>query len=50
MHRCDAKATMEVVLIYLLNALNICGTVLSAKWLTIVKQILQLNVKKKESC
>jgi hypothetical protein len=51
MHHCDAEATMEIILVCIsLNALNICGTVLSARWFTAVKHIFRLNVKKKESC
>jgi hypothetical protein len=50
MHRCDAKATMKVVLVYLLECFEyLQNSSVSARWwLTAVKQILRLkNVKKK---
>jgi hypothetical protein len=47
MHHRDMETTLEIVLVHLLKALSICGTVLSARWLTAVNYILQLSVKKK---
>jgi hypothetical protein len=38
---------MEIVLIDLLESIEIAGTVLFGKWLTAVKHMLRLSVRKK---